>query len=369
MPKFDKYLFREFFQATFAVLIVLMIVSLGGVFAVVLGDIARGKVPAGLMLSQLGLQVLGYLPVILPLGLMLGMLLSVSRLYRDAEMPVFTAAGVGPKRFLRPVLMMVIPTVIFIALCSLWFGPWARQYSQKMIDAGNRNLLVSGLEPGRFAELTGRGGVIYIGGMSDDGTLLSRVFVYTQKEDRIDITTSKSGKLRIDGDQRFITLDQGFRVEGPIGNQLDYRLMRYASNDIRLPDAKTELDANDPEMLSTPALLKDDRREAKAQFYYRLAPPILALAFGLLAVPLARSPPRQARYGRMIMGFLAYLVAMNLSILGAGWIAEGKTPVALGLWWLLLPLLLLALWSYMRDGSMKGSRLSKRYHAPKGGRA
>ena len=43
------------------------------------------------MLSQLGLQLLNYLPLILPLALMLGLLLAVGRLYRDSEMPVLTA--------------------------------------------------------------------------------------------------------------------------------------------------------------------------------------------------------------------------------------------------------------------------------------
>ena len=139
MPKLDTYLFREFTQATFAVLVVLMVVSLGGVFADVLGDIARGRVPAGMMLSQLGLQVLNYLPLILPLGLMIGLLLSVGRLYRDSEMPVLTATGVGPKRLLRPVLMLVVPMITVIGLCSLWLGPWARDYSQRMIAEGNRS--------------------------------------------------------------------------------------------------------------------------------------------------------------------------------------------------------------------------------------
>ena len=111
MPKLDTYLFREFAQATFAALVVLMVVSLGGVFADVLKDIAGGKVPAGMMLAQLGLQLLNYLPLILPLGLMLGLLLAVGRLYRDAEMPIFSSIGVGPRRLLRPLLMLVVPVV------------------------------------------------------------------------------------------------------------------------------------------------------------------------------------------------------------------------------------------------------------------
>ena len=36
----------------------------------------------------------------------------------------------------------------------------------------------------------------------------------------------------------------------------------------------------------------------------------------LLAVPLARSSPRQARYGSVILGLLAYLVGVMLMLLG-----------------------------------------------------
>ncbi|MCD9027382.1 LPS export ABC transporter permease LptF [Luteimonas sp. BDR2-5] len=350
MPKLDRYLFRELAQATFAALVILMIVSLGGVFADVLGDIARGRVPATLMLAQLGLQVINYLPLILPLGLMLGLMLAFGRLYRDSEMPVLTATGVGPRRLLRPLLLVVGPMVVLIGVCSLWAGPWARDYSQKMIEVGQRSLLVAGLEPGRFVEFPGGGGVVYVNAMSDDGSRLGRVFVYRQDEGRMDITTALGGELSIEGTERFLRLDDGFRVEGPMDAGLDFRLMRYASNELRLPSADGSGRADDPDTMTTLALLGDGRPEARAQLHFRLAPPLLALAFALLAVPLARSPPRQARYGRMMLGFLAYVLGMNLMLLGTDWVAEGRIPVVLGLWWLVLPLLAAGLWLYFTDG-------------------
>lgn len=353
MPKFDTYLFREFAQATFAALVVLLVVSLGGVFADVLSDIARGRVPAGLMLSQLGLQLLRYLPLILPLGLMLGLLLAVGRLYRDSEMPILIASGVGPRRLLRPLLMLVLPVVAFIGACSLWLGPWAQDYSQRLIQAGQRTLLVSGLEAGRFVELPGGGGVVYANAMSDDGTRLGRVFIHRMEEGRMDITTALTGTLNIEGTDRYLTLDDGFRVEGPADGGRDFRLMRYASNEVRLPDVDQVTDEDDPERLSTLALVGDPRPEARAQLHFRFAPPLLALAFALLAVPLARSPPRQARYGRITLGFLAYVIGMNLMLLGTDWVADGKLPAALGLWWLVLPLLGFGAWMYFSDGRMK----------------
>ena len=356
MPKLDSYLFREFAQTTFAALVVLMIVSLGAVFTDVLGDIARGRVPAGMMLFQLGLQVLNYLPLILPLGLMLGLLLSVGRLYRDSEMPVLTSIGIGPKRLLRPLLMLVVPFMLVIGACSLWLGPWARQYSQQMIDVGQRSLLVAGLEAGRFVELPGGGGVVYANAMSNDGAHLGRVFVYRQDEGRMDVTSARTGTLNVEGTTRYLKLDEGFRVEGPMDGGKDFRLMRYRSNDLRLPDAAQTADRDDPEQLSTIALLGDARPEARAQLHFRIAPPLLALAFALLAVPLARSPPRQARWGRILFGFLAYVLSMVCMLSGTESLAVGKIPAALGLWWLVLPLLGFALWLYFGDGRMKHPR-------------
>lgn len=358
MQQLDRYLLREFAQATFAALVVLMMVSLGGLFANVLAQIASGRVPAGMMLSQLGLQTIRYLPLILPLGLMLGLLLAVGRLYRDAEMPILTSIGVGPRRLLKPLLLMVLPVVAVIALCSLWLGPWAKATSAALIAEGNRSLLIAGLEPGRFTELPGGGGVVYVGSMSNDGTRMSRIFVYKQAGDRLDVTTARSGAMSLDGEQRYLRLEDGFRVEGPREGGRDFRLMRYGSNDLRLPDsARDEADGKDPQAMTTPALLQDPRREATAQLHYRIAPPLLALAFALLAVPLARSSPRQARYGRILIGFLAYLVGMNLTLLGTDWLGSGKLPLAAGLWWLVLPLLALAAWMYFDDGRVRRARL------------
>ncbi len=357
MSTLDRYLSSEFAQACFAALVVLMMVSLGGIVADVLGEIARGQVPPGLLLSQLGLRVLAFLPLILPLALMLGLMLAAGRLYRDAEMPVLASVGMGPRRLLRPLLLVTVPVLVVIALCSLWLGPLANRQSEAMLAAADRSLLISGLEAGKFIELPGGGGVVYVGTLSPDGRQLGRVFVHRQDQERLDVTTAQTGVMSLDaaGD-RFLTLTDGFRVEGPLHQGKDYRLMRYAANDIRLPTSEDERAGDDPALASTGELLADARPQAAAEFHRRLAPPLLALAFALLALPLARSPPRQARHGRILVGFLAYLFATMLMLLGADWLAVGKVPVAAGLWWLLLPLLGLSLWLYWRDGSLGRQR-------------
>ncbi|CCG39111.1 LPS export ABC transporter permease LptF [Xanthomonas citri pv. mangiferaeindicae] len=357
MPKLDRYLLSDFTQSFLATLIVLLVVSVGGVLVDILGNIADGRIPARLLLSQVGLQFVAYLPIILPLALMLGLLLALARLYRDSEMAVMTAIGVGPRRMLRPMLMLVVPVVLVIGLCSLWLGPWASRTAEAMLEDANRSVLMAGLESGQFTPLSG-GGVVYLQTISADGKGLGKVFMQRQQNDRIDVVTADRGAMFFEGKtDRYLRLDDGYRTEGPAsGATLDYRLMKFASSDIALPDRTRVHDANDPEVMWTTQLLSDERPGARAQLHERLAPPLLALAFALLTLPLSRSAPRQQRYGRIMLAFLAYMVGTNLMIVGTQWIANGKTPAALGLWWLTLPLLAVAVWAYARDGRVRRPR-------------
>ena len=356
MPKLDRYLLRDFVQSFLATLIVLLVVSVGGVLVDILGNIADGKLPARLLFSQLGLQFIVYMPLILPLALMLGMLLAVARLYRDSEMAVLTAIGVGPRRLLRPLAMLVVPVVALVGACSLWLGPWAERTAERLIQDANRSVVLAGLDAGRFNQLPG-GGIVYLSSVSADGTGLGKVFMQRQQDGRIDVVLAERGAMFFEGERRrFLRLEDGHRVEGPADGALDYRLMRYASNEVALPDRAEARESDDPELLPTMQLIGDPRPTAAAQLHARITPPLLALAFALLAVPLSRSAPRQQRHGRMLLAFLAYLVGINLMFVGTQLLANGKLPGVVGLWWLSLPLLALAVWAYFRDGRLARRR-------------
>jgi len=352
MSKLDRYLLSDFFQSFLATLLVLLIVSVGGVLVDLLGRIADGQIPAGLMLGQLGLQFIVYLPLIVPMALMLGLALSIGRLYRDSEMAVITAVGVGPRRLLRPVLMLVLPVVFVVGACSLWLGPWAQRAAQTQLEEANRSVLVAGLEPGKFTQLSG-GGIVYVSSLSEDGASLGQVFVHRPNAERFDLISAQSGRMYFEGERkRFLRLENGHQVEGATVGELDYSLMRFAANEIALPDREQTLSTDDPAMQTTGQLLRNGDIASVAQLHTRLAPPLLALAFALMAVPLSRSAPRQQRYGKVMLSVLAYLLGVNMMIVGSQWLVKGSVPAFVGLWWLTLPLLAAALWLYFRDGRL-----------------
>lgn len=355
MPKFDRYLLGDFFLSFAATLTVLVVVGLGGVLVDLLGNIADGRFPATLLMTQLGLQFIVYLPLLLPLALMLGLLLALARLYRDSEMAVIMAMGIGPKRLLRPILGLVLPVVGAVALCALWLGPWASRTANHAIEQANRSVVLAGLDAGDFTTLP-KGGVVYLAKISTDGVLLNQVFLQRENRGRLDIITAAQGTMHLNGKaDRFLRLNHGYRFNAPADDQtLDYHTLAFERADVLLPDRTTLIkEANDPDIMTTFQLLKDPRREAKAQLHRRIATPCLAFAFALLTLPLSRTGPRQQRYGRILLGFLAYMIGINLMMMGAQWLAAGKLPMSVGLWWLTVPLLAIAVWAYATDGRLR----------------
>ncbi|GIX35337.1 MAG: LPS export ABC transporter permease LptF [Lysobacteraceae bacterium] len=343
MRLIDRYLLRELASGFAAAGVVLVLTSATGVLADLLRRIALGKIPASLLLSQFGLRLVDALPTVMPLALFIGTLLCYARLYRDGEMAVLAAAGLGPRQLLRPALVLGGATTAVVAGLSLWAAPAAVATSRQMIEEANRSLLVAGLEPGRFVELPGRQSVVYLGGMSTDGSRFERLFVHSRRGDRIDLVTARRGALFTEsvGEERFLRLEEGFRIEGVPGRN-DFRVMRFARNDLRVPGAEPGGGREMERRLPTLDLLREAGPGHRAELHWRLAAPIATLALCLLAVPLARSPPRASRYGGLLLALLSYLVYLNLLVLGRSWIASGDLPVGLGLWWVHAPVLAMA---------------------------
>lgn len=351
----DRYLLRELAFGCFASVVVLLVVTLGGTITDVLTKVARGRLPSNLVFEILGLRTLDALTVLLPLALFIGVLLAYGRLWRDNEMAVLQGAGMPLTDLLRPLAWIALPLVALVGLISFWLAPAAIRLSHSLVEEANRSLVVAGLEAGRFVQLPGRGGVIYVGAMNDEGTRFERMFVETERADgedlRIDVITAERGELRheSDGQGRFLALQDGFRVEGRIGHD-DFRLLRFKGNDIALADSESD---DTPTSLKRaapfPELLAGNEPLQRAEVHWRLAAPLSVLVLAALAVPLARTRPREARYASLLVALLGYLIYLGWLGIARSMIEQGKVPAFVGLWWVHLPVAALAVWLLLRS--------------------
>lgn len=359
----DRYLLRQLVTSTLAVAFILLLIAVGGTLADVLSRVARGRLPADLLFSLIGLRLVDALTILLPLAVFLGVLLAYGRMWRDSEMAVLQASGVSVRGLMRPLAIFVLPLTVLLALVSFWLAPASVRLAQHMTAEANRSLIVAGLEAGRFVDLPGNNGVLYVARMSDDGTRFEHMFVESERQGedgrtRIDVITANSGFLYHDanGQDRYLALQDGFRVEGIIG-QDDFRLMRFERNDIRLPEAdRDDGDTKVKRAARNAVLLASDDPLQRAELHWRLSSPLSALVLVLLAVPLARTDPRAARYARLLLAVLCYLVYANFIGLGRSWLGQGDMPLWLGLWWVYLPTVMLALWLLWRGENLRAPR-------------
>lgn len=351
----DRYLLRELAFGFFASAVVLLVVTLGGTVSDVLSKVLRGRLPGNLVFEILGLRTLDALTVLVPLAVFLGVLLAYGRLWRDNEMAVLQGAGMPLSDLLRPLAWLAVPVVLLIGVISFWLAPAAVRLSHSLVDEANRSLVVAGLEAGRFVQLPGRGGVMYVGAMDENGQRFERMFVETERADgedtRIDVITAERGELRreSDGEGRFLALSDGFRVEGRIGHD-DFRLLRFKGNDIALADSDPD---STPEALQRAApmreLLASREPLQQAEVHWRLAAPLSALILAVLAVPLSRTRPRETRYAGLLLALLCYFIYLGLLGVARSLIEQGKIAPGFGLWWIHLPTLALAAWMLWRS--------------------
>ncbi len=359
----DRYLLRELALSFLGVTAVLLLISIGETLIAVLNQVARGRVPADLLVAMIGLRAIDSLNVLVPLAVFLGVLLAYGRLYRDSEMAVLSASGLDVRGLMRPLFLLVVPIALVLGVVAFWIAPAALRFSQHLVDEANRSLLIAGLEPGRFVPLPGREGVIYVGDMSSEGSKFSRMFVETEQlaadgTSQINIITSQNGELYRDtsGGDRFLALKDGFRVEGEPGKD-DFRLLRFERNDIKLADNDT-VDNSEAVKRAAPSseLWRSEEPLQRAELHWRLAPSVSVLVLALIALPLSRSNPRQPRYASLIVAVLGYIIYANFLALGRVWMAHEKMPLSIGLWWVYLPTILIALWLIRRSQRLRQRR-------------
>ena len=354
----DRYFLRELVLSVLATTIVLLVIFTGGTFARVLQQVANGSFPASVMFQVLGLRIVNALPGLLPLSLFLGVLVALGRLWRDSEMHVLAAAGMGARGLLRPALMLGIPVTVLIALVSLWLGPLSARTADQLVAEANRSVIAAGLDAGRFTELPGKGGVIFVAGMNRQGTRLDQVFLASDEAAdashpaRVKLITARHGQLYQGSETRgrYLALMDGWQFQVPLGQQ-NWQRMRYRRNDVALSEVRPQTqDDSDPlESTGTLDLMSSDTVDARAELAWRTAAPVTALVLLLLALPLARQSPREARYGRLLIAVLAYFLYFLLLSLGRALIDRGTVHNSAPMWVLHLLVAAGALWMFRRQ--------------------
>jgi lipopolysaccharide export system permease protein len=345
----DRYIFREIALTWLGVTMILLMILLTNQFARVLGDVAKGKLPRDAAFDVIGLSAAQYLTVLVPIGLFLAVMLALGRLYRDSELPAMMACRVGPSGIYRPLIWLLLPLALAVAWLSLEGTPRALTKIELISAEARREADLASIEPGRFTIVGPERAVIYGESISAEGQM-EKVFMERRVEGKgVEVVVAKRGEQvdSDDPDTRMLVLHEGRRYEGIPGTP-NFRVVEFLEHGIpyRLPSLRPA-DPR-PRAMSFSSLRASDELQHIAERQWRLSVPISTVLLALLAVPLARSRPREGRYGRITIGLLVFIIYFNLLSASKAWTEEGAVSPTVGLWWvhgcvLLFTLVLLGL--------------------------
>jgi lipopolysaccharide export system permease protein len=348
LNRLDRYLLREVTLTFIAVTGVLLVILLSNQLARVLGQAVQNGFPASVVLNLIALTTLQQLTVLLPIGLFLGIVMALGRLYHESEMTAMAACGVGTLSIYRPILLLTFFVVAALSFLSFRVVPEAGNRAQRIRVEALRAAQFGALEPGRFRTFAGGDVVFYAERVLRSGQL-EGVFVQRRDEDRLEIAIAERAEQRGAGqsDQLFV-LFNGRRYEGVPGSP-EWRVLEFKEHGIpvSLPEVKAKGERTS--MKPTRALIGSRERADRSELAWRIAVPTMALVLMLLAVPLAKLQPRQGRFARVGFAILAYFIYSNLLAAVRVWIEKGNPGGSLGMWWVHLLPLLFAAWLIWRD--------------------
>jgi lipopolysaccharide export system permease protein len=348
LTRLDRYLLREVAQTFVAVTGVLLLILLSNQLARVLGQAAQSDFPSQVVLILIGLTTLQQLTVLVPIGLFLGIVLALGRLYHESEITAMAACGVGPLSLYRPIALLSFFAVALLAALSFYIVPGAGLVAQEIRIEALRAAQFGALEPGRFRSFAGGDAVFYAEKVQRSGQL-EGVFVQRRVGDRLEIAVARRAEQRGAGqaEQLFVLFD-GRRYEGEPGSA-EWRSMEFAEHGIpvRMPDYTAKRERR--ELRPTRDLLASATGPDRAELAWRIAVPVMAAVLMVLAVPLAKLAPRQGRFARVGVAVLAYFVYSNLVAAVRVWIEKDSPGGAWGLWWTHLLPLGMAAWLLWRD--------------------
>jgi len=325
---FHSSIRKELARSFGATLIVLITVVMTITLIRTLGLASRGSFNPSDVMLVMGYNMLTFLPNIMTMGLFVATVATLSRLYSDSEMVIWFSSGMGLSSLLRPLLRFAWPILLAVATLALFVLPWANQHIEEMKSQYESRGDLDRVQPGQFQESAGGSRVFFVEKNLLNQNSASNVFVATAENGKETITSARRGRTEMIGNDRFLILENGQRLETTIG-KTDLKISEFAQYSLRV--AKDPLGTNVYVPLgtrSTLELLRDPSPANLGEIAWRTGFFLAALNLMVIALAATRVNPRIGRSGNLFFSLLIFQVYLNLLTLGQNWIAAGQISFA-----------------------------------------
>jgi LPS export ABC transporter permease LptG/LPS export ABC transporter permease LptF len=307
--------------------------------------VVRNSASLGTVLKIVFLLMPNMFTVTIPMAVLVGILLGLSRLAADSEVTAMRASGIGVWTFVRVVGLMAVAAWLVSLANTMYFAPRATAAMLREEDSLANAQASYEVQPRVFYE-DFKNVVLYVqdvragqGAANWRQIFLADVSDPTQPK----VTTADRATV-VNSPGQIITmrLRDGAEHSTVAGQPGDYTISTFAATDLPL-EAGTQEDVHLGKS-DTPILAMKNRellarthgknnvRLYQIEFQKRLAYPAACLVLMLVGVPLGISSRRGGKSAGFVLTIVLVFVYYFLSSTGTALVRQNKIPAFIGVW-------------------------------------
>ncbi|MDX2180363.1 MAG: LptF/LptG family permease [Bryobacteraceae bacterium] len=320
-----------------------------GVFSL----LVRSTAPPETVIRLLALAIPATLPFTVPAGVLVGILLALSRMSGDNEITALRAAGVPARVVVKPVLVFSALAALLTGAASLWLTPWSIRETLRVSNSLVASQLTAEIQPRVFEE-SFPNTILYVGDViAGPVTRWRKIFIADLRP-----ASERSTGAREAGEAPPITIAQeAIALPDPARNRIQLSMRNGYTHETgkkpdedfssAFPSGEQILEAQKPAEVRasryveqdtvplyrlTGTLADRDSIDAKMELHQRFALPMGCLVLALAGIPLGVSSRKAGRSSAFVLTLALVLIYYSGQIPLIGLARQGEFPIVLARW-------------------------------------
>jgi LPS export ABC transporter permease LptF/LPS export ABC transporter permease LptG len=282
----------------------------------------------------------------IPMGVLIGILIGLSRLAADSEITAMRASGIGVWTFLRIISIFVIVAWGLAIVNGVYIAPKSQAALGRLQDRLKASQASFEIQPRVFYEGFPKL-VLYVQDVksAQHAAIWKGVFIADiSNPSSPRITLAQQGLLTSESpDTLHLHLTNGSTHETDSKNPDSYQISTFEQTDIpiHVPQADDKQDSEPAPVaeLSNPQLLEQAHKSKKflarwflIEFHRRFALPTACLVLALVGIPLGLSSKKGGKSTGFVLTILLVFAYYSLSLVGVSLARQGKVTPWEGVW-------------------------------------
>jgi LPS export ABC transporter permease LptF/LPS export ABC transporter permease LptG len=337
-----RYILKEIFSHSLLGLLVFTFVIFIRELGTLLELVVRHNVPLRDTATLFLLPMPKILMMTIPMAVLVGTLIGLSRMAADGEVVAARASGIGLSAFVWPVMLLAVAGWAVALWMSLFLAPQAQRKMNRMETGLEASQVPYEIQPRVFIERFPNL-LLYLEDVTGSRASWRGVFIadLTQRNS-VKVTLAESGVLVNEAARnRFVLhLEQGTTHEYDAQRPEEYSIASFTDTEIPIDIDQGGTGAagrSSPPYLNVTQLWQRihqprDRQPALVELHYRLALPVAAIVLALVGIPLGISTRKGGKSVGLMLSILLVFVYYILMAFGLSFAKQGRVSPIVGLW-------------------------------------